>query len=88
MKPISLRTRLTLYYSAILAVALAGFGLLFYHSLSLLVDRSLNAELEDHATALRGYLRYQDGQLLLSTPKMPKRPTSCTTRPAITRPLT
>lgn len=63
MRPFSLRTRLTLYYSGILAVALAGFGFLFYHSLSLLAERSLTAELQDHAAALRGYLRYQDGQL-------------------------
>lgn len=66
MKPLSLRTRLTLYYSFVLAVLLAGFGALAYQSQATLLNTSLNQELEDHATGVRGYLRYREGHLVLA----------------------
>jgi heavy metal sensor kinase len=66
MKPLSLRTKLTFYYSAVLTLVLTGFAFLILHTSAVFLQRSSNEELEDRASALRGYLRYQDGQLLLA----------------------
>ena len=47
MKRLSLRARLTLFYSAVLCVMLAVFGALFYRALGLFVEQSLTSELHD-----------------------------------------
>jgi heavy metal sensor kinase len=65
MKPVSLRTRLTIFHSLILTVILVGFGLLSYHFLAVLLERTLGQELDDRVIALRGYLQYRDGSLVL-----------------------
>jgi len=65
MRPFSLRTRLTLYYSLILAILLAGFGFLAYRSLTLRLEQSSNEELDERAAALKGFLRFRNGQLSL-----------------------
>jgi heavy metal sensor kinase len=48
-----------------LAAMLSGFGVLFYHALSLVVERSLTEELRERVAFLRNYLRVQDGSLQL-----------------------
>ena len=58
MKLLSLRLRLTLFYAVLSAVVLAGFGALFYRTLEMRLERSLDQELEERAAALRGYLRF------------------------------
>lgn len=66
MKPLSLRTQLTLFYSLAVVTILAGFVLLSYHSLAVLLERSTDEELSERAAALRGYLAFRNGQLLLA----------------------
>ena len=63
MKTLSLRTRLTLFYSAVLCVMLAAFGALFYRALGLFVEQSLTAGLRDQIAFLRNYMRVNQGQL-------------------------
>jgi heavy metal sensor kinase len=65
MRRMSLRTRLTLFYSAVLCVMLAVFGALFYHALGLFVEQSLTSELHDQVAFLRNYARVNNGQLQL-----------------------
>jgi heavy metal sensor kinase len=65
MTRLSLRSRLTLFYSAVLCVMLALFGLLFYRTLGLFVDRSLTTELNDEVAFLRNYMRVENGRLQL-----------------------
>ena len=65
MKRLSLRARLTLFYSAVLCVMLAVFGALFYRALGLFVEQSLTSELHDQAAFLHNYMRVNDGQLQL-----------------------
>jgi two-component system OmpR family sensor kinase len=65
MRRMSLRTRLTLFYSAVLCVMLAVFGALFYHALGLFVEQSLTSELHDQVAFLRNYARANNGQLQL-----------------------
>ncbi len=65
MKALGLRARLTLFYSLMLAAMLSAFGLLFYHALNFVVDRSLTEELRERVAFLRNYLRVQDDSLRL-----------------------
>jgi heavy metal sensor kinase len=65
MKRMSMRARLTLFYSAVLCVMLAVFGALFYHALGLFVEQSLTSELHDQVAFLRNYARVNNGQVQL-----------------------
>jgi heavy metal sensor kinase len=65
MKVLSVRARLTLFYSAMLTVVLAFFGLLFYNALGLVLERSLTAEVKDRAIFLANHERVQDGGVQL-----------------------
>jgi len=65
VKPLSLRTQLTLVYTAIFGVLLVGLGGILYHTLATRLDRSLNEELDERAAALRGFLTLRDGTLQL-----------------------
>jgi heavy metal sensor kinase len=62
MKPLSLRLRLTLIYAGLSAMVLVGFGTLFYRTLAVRLERSLDQELDERAAALRGYLRFPGGR--------------------------
>ncbi len=62
MKPLSLRLRLTLIYAGLSALALAGFGAVFYRTLAVRLERSLDQDLDERAAALRGYLRFPGGR--------------------------
>lgn len=63
MLALSVRTRLTLFYSAVLSVMLAGFGILFYHALGLFMERSITKELEDQVAFLQSHMRVDDGKV-------------------------
>jgi heavy metal sensor kinase len=59
MKPLKLRTKLTLFYAASIALLLSIAGALFYNLLSYQLDRDLRDELEERTAGLRGYLRFE-----------------------------
>ncbi len=59
MKPLKLRTRLTLFYVAVFALLLASASAFFYRFLVYQTDNDLRAELIERSAALRGYLRIE-----------------------------
>ncbi len=63
MLALSVRARLTLFYSAVLSVMLAGFGLLFYHALGLFMERSITKELEAQVAFLHSHMRVENGKV-------------------------
>src|SRR5881628_4070087 len=62
MKPLTLRTKLTLFYSITVSVLLTGFALVYYRVFSVGLDQALTQELIDRTSGLRGYLRFEEGQ--------------------------
>jgi heavy metal sensor kinase len=66
MKRLGLRARLTLFYALMLTAMLAVFGVLFYHSLSLIVDHNLTQELRQRVAFLNNYQRVTKGTLQLA----------------------
>ncbi len=66
MIALSVRARLTLFYSAVLSVMLAGFGILFYHALGLFMERSITRNLEDQVAFLHSHMRTVDGKVELA----------------------
>src|SRR2546426_693094 len=62
MKPLTLRTKLTLFYSITVSLLLTGFALLYYRVLSVGLDNVLSDELIERASGLRGYMRFEDGK--------------------------
>src|SRR5881397_2248345 len=62
MKPLTLRTKLTLFYSITVSVLLTGFALIYYRVLSVDVENVLNQDILDRTSGLRGYLRFEEGQ--------------------------
>jgi heavy metal sensor kinase len=63
MLALSVRTHLTLFYSAVMSVMLAGFGILFYHALGLFMERSITKELEDQVAFLQSHMRVENGKV-------------------------
>src|SRR5215831_11659581 len=64
MRPLALRTKLTLFYSITVSVLLTGFAFIYYNVLSVGLDQDLTQEVLDRTEGLRGYLRFEDGQPL------------------------
>src|SRR5262245_43718505 len=62
MRPFTLRTKLTLFYSIIVSVLLTGFALIYYRVLEVGIDRDLTQDILDRTSGLRGYLRFEEGQ--------------------------
>src|SRR6266487_1470073 len=62
MKPLTFRTKLTLFYSITVSLLLAGFALVSYRVLSVGLDNALSDELIERAAGLRGYLRFEEGK--------------------------
>src|SRR5262249_47344976 len=60
VKPLGLRPKLTLMYTAVVTVLLGGFFLAAYYLLENELEVALNNELVERVTALRGYLRFED----------------------------
>jgi heavy metal sensor kinase len=65
MRPFTLRTKLTLFYSITVSVLLIGFAFVYYRVLSFGIDRGLNQELVDRTSGLHAYLRFDEGQPIL-----------------------
>jgi len=65
MKPLKLRTKLTLFYAASITLLLFVAGALFYNLLSYQLDRDLRDELQERTAGLRGYLRFEGNQATL-----------------------
>ena len=65
MRPLSVRARLTLFYSLMLTVVLAFFGFLFYKSLGLVIEQRLTADLRERAVFLANHERVEDGGVQL-----------------------
>ncbi len=61
MKPLALRTKLTLAYTAILVVLLSALGIAYYRVLSRQVDADATAEVEQVTSGLHGYLQFDHG---------------------------
>ncbi len=66
MKPLAVRTRLTLYYTAALALVLAAMGVVSYRTLAARLDADANQRLEELASGLRGYLHFEGGGVSLA----------------------
>ncbi|MGE0450635.1 MAG: sensor histidine kinase [Vicinamibacterales bacterium] len=66
MRPLPLRTSLTLAYTAILSVALTAVGIGFHAIMVRQLDASVTSALQEKARALHGYLRFSNGTPVLS----------------------
>ena len=66
MKPLPLRTTLTLIFAAVLSVILSAVGWAYHAALKNQLDNSVSADLEDKARALHGYLRFTGQHVDLS----------------------
>jgi len=62
MRPLTLRTKLTLFYSITVSVLLTGFALISYRVLDIGIDNDLTEDILDRTSGLRGYLRFVEGQ--------------------------
>jgi heavy metal sensor kinase len=60
VKPLPLRTTLTLLYAVVLSVILTAVGWAYHAALKRQLDNSVTADLEDKARALHGYLRFNN----------------------------
>jgi heavy metal sensor kinase len=66
VKPIAVRTRLTLVYTGVLAVLLAVLGIAAYRVLSAQLEAAANSDLQELTDGLHGYLRLDNGAPVLS----------------------
>jgi heavy metal sensor kinase len=60
MTPLSLRTRLTLSFTAILGTLLIALGLVYYRALARQLDAEATADLGELTSAVHGYLLFSD----------------------------
>jgi len=65
VKPLPLRTSLTLVYTGILAMLLTALGLLDHSTLVRKLDEDTTLSLEEKARGLHGYLRFRNGMPVL-----------------------
>jgi heavy metal sensor kinase len=65
LKPLPLRTRLTLIYTAILALLVTALSVTYYRVLALQLDADATADLSELTSGLHGYLHVEDGQPVL-----------------------
>jgi len=62
MRPLAIRTQLTLFYAITVSVLLTGFALIYYRVLTTGIDNDLTQDVLDRTSGLRGYLRFDEGQ--------------------------
>lgn len=65
MTPLTLRTRLTLIYTVILALLVTALSVTYYRVLALQLDADATADLSELTSGLHGYLHVEDGQPVL-----------------------
>jgi heavy metal sensor kinase len=63
---LTLRTRLTLFYTGVLALLVTALSVTYYRVLALQLDADATADLGERTTGLHGYLRVEDGQPVLT----------------------
>ena len=61
MRPLALRTQLTVFYTAILALLLTALGITYSQVLARQLDADATADLEEITSGLHGYLRFPNG---------------------------
>jgi len=66
VKPLRIRTTLTLLYALVLSVILTAVGWAYHAALKRQLDNSVTADLEDKARALHGYLRFNHNRVDLA----------------------
>jgi len=66
VKPLGLRLKLTILYTAILGVVLGGLFAVAYYLLANQLDATATDELVERATALKGYLRFENNRPVLA----------------------
>lgn len=62
MRPLALRTRLTLFYSITVSVLFTGFAFIYYNRLSVGLDDDITHEVVDRSEGLHSYLRFEEGK--------------------------
>src|SRR5947208_7144219 len=62
MKPLTLRTKLAVFYAIAVSLLLSGFALVYYRVLRVNLETALSDELIERAAGLQGYLRFEDGR--------------------------
>jgi len=62
MRPLTLRTKLAVFYSIAVSLLLSGFALVYYRVLRVNLETALTDELIERAAGLQGYLKYEDGR--------------------------
>jgi two-component system heavy metal sensor histidine kinase CusS len=60
VKPLSLRTQLTLFFTSILALLVVALGITYYQVLARQLDADATADLEQITSGLHGYLNFSD----------------------------
>src|SRR5262245_28242813 len=65
MKPVSLRTKLTLFYTSVLALLIAAAAFAYYHTLRYHLNASITDELVERTAGLRGYVLVSDDNVTL-----------------------
>lgn len=65
MKPLRLRTSLTLAYVAILSLVSTGLGIAFHRTFARQLDADTTEALNEKAQALHGFLRFENGTVSL-----------------------
>ncbi len=66
MTPLTLRTRLTLFYTAVLALLVTGLSFSYYRILGLQLDADATADLREITDGMHGYLHIVDGAPVLA----------------------
>jgi heavy metal sensor kinase len=66
VKPLGLRTKLTLSYSALLVLLLSAAGAISYNTLARQLDADATEEVEELTRGMHGYLRFADGTASLA----------------------
>jgi len=64
MRPLTLRTKLAVFYAIAVSLLLSGFALVYYRVLRVNLETGLNDELVERAAGLQGYLRFEDGRAI------------------------
>jgi heavy metal sensor kinase len=62
VRPLTLRTKLAVFYAIAVSLLLSGFALVYYRVLRVNLETAVNDELVERAAGLQGYLHFEDGR--------------------------